>query len=100
VTDNVKKTIQLMIDTLKPEQKIGLMYYSKDSELYKYLMDNFKDKINPFLDSNAQGLEGQYYIIDVDPNLDPESYLSRLYTGVTRAEQGVLAFVDRGEDTK
>ena len=100
LTDEVKKTIQLMIDTLKPEQKIGLMYYSKDSELYKYLMDNFKDKINPFLDSNAQGLEGQYYIIDVDPNLDPESYLSRLYTGVTRAEQGVLAFVDRGEGTK
>lgn len=102
VTDEVKATIQLMIDTLKPEEKIGFMYYDENSALYKYIMENFSDKVERFLDSDAQGLEGQYYIIDVDPSLkdSDKSYISRLYTGITRAEQGALAFVDQDQAIK
>ena len=98
LSENVKKSIQLMVDTLKPKEKIGLMYYSKDSELYKYVTENFGDKVESFLDSDAQGLEGQYYIIDVDPNLIGENYMSRLYTGITRAEQGAIAYVSRDKN--
>lgn len=105
LNEATKQTIKLMIDTLKPNEKIGFMYYSEDTELYKYLMENFQDKIDPFLDSDAQGLEGQYYIVEINPNLINESrggavrkgtdeFFSRLYTGITRAEQGALVIAD------
>jgi hypothetical protein len=45
-----------MIDTAT--DKIGYIYHDENSELYKYLEENFKDKINFYKDSEAQGLEG------------------------------------------
>lgn len=91
LTDKVKQTIQTMIDTLKPGQKIGYIHNGDESELYKYLTENFKDKIDLFEGDQAQGLEGQYYIVEMDEHLPKSAYLRRLYTGITRAEQGVLA---------
>jgi hypothetical protein len=45
-----------MIDTAT--DKIGYIYHDENSELYKYLNTHFKDKINFYKDSDAQGLEG------------------------------------------
>lgn len=106
LNEETKKTIQTMIDTTT--DKIGYIYHDENSELYKYLTDNFKDKINFYKDSEAQGLEGQYYIVENDLKSDSSSqssasnsrtlqYGRSLYTGISRAEQGVLAFVPQGQ---
>ena len=105
--DNTKQTIQIMMDTTK--DKIGYIYHDENTELYKYLSENFKDKINFYKDSDAQGLEGQYYIVEnslkhnVPGGASQVSqtrtlqYARSLYTGISRAEQGVLAIVPSGE---
>ena len=105
--EDVKKTIQTMIDTAT--DKIGYIYNNKDSALYKYLESNFKDKITFYKDSEAQGLEGQYYIVENDINYKStgdndiyrrqrtNQYMRSLYTGISRAEQGVLAIVPNSQ---
>jgi hypothetical protein len=46
-----------MVDTATGP--IGYIYSDPNSKLYKYITDNFgEDKIKPFKDSDAQGLEG------------------------------------------
>lgn len=99
-------TIQAMIDDLQvvdgEQEKIGYIYSSSNpnTKLHKYLTDHFSDKVEFFADSDAQGLEGKYYIVDIDrrglgdANVSEDTvngYLRSLYTGVTRAEKGVLA---------
>lgn len=99
LNDDVKRTIQTMVDTATG--KIGYIYHSKDTDLYKYLEENFKDKIEFYKDSEAQGLEGQYYIVENAivstgtsiSNAQSYQYARSLYTGISRAEQGVLAIV-------
>lgn len=97
VTDNdlssnkVEDTIKSMIETLEDGQKIGYIYHDENSALYKLLTTKYADKIEKFKDSDAQGLEGQYYIVDTNLNeSDDLTYLRSLYTGITRASQGVL----------
>lgn len=100
--DATKKTIQTMMETAS--EKIGYIYHDENSELYKYLNDNYSDKIVKYKDSEAQGLEGQYYIVENDlsysggmvSDIRSQQYIRSLYTGVSRAEQGVLAFVPSG----
>lgn len=89
---DIEKTIDLMVQTTGNE-KIGYIYHSEDTALYKLLTTKYADKIEKFKDSDAQGLEGKYYIVenDINPNIDDLTYLRSLYTGVTRASQGVLA---------
>jgi hypothetical protein len=48
--------------------KVGYIYHDENSELYKYLNEKYKDRINFYKDSEAQGLEGQYYIVENDLN--------------------------------
>ena len=85
--DKLKEDIDLLLRT--STEKIGFIYYSKDTELYKYLSQpQFADKIEFFAEGTAQGLEGEYYIIENDPN--SRIYFKDLYTGVTRSEKGSL----------
>lgn len=90
--DKVIPTIDLMVST-SGDEKIGYIYHNTDTELYKLLTTKYKDKIIPFKDSDAQGLEGKYYIVenDIHTNVPDSVYLRSLYTGITRASQGVLA---------
>lgn len=90
--DKVLPTIDLMVST-SGDEKIGYIYHNTDTELYKLLTTKYKDKIIPFKDSDAQGLEGKYYIVenDIHTNVPDSVYLRSLYTGITRASQGVLA---------
>lgn len=85
--DKLKEDIDLLLRT--STEKIGFIYYSKDTELYKYLSQpQFADKIEFFAEGTAQGLEGEYYIIENDPN--SRIYFKDLYTGITRSEKGSL----------
>ena len=90
--DRIIPTIDLMIST-SGDEKIGYIYHDTNTELYKLLTTKYKDKIIPFKDSDAQGLEGKYYIVenDIHSNVPDSVYLRSLYTGITRASQGVLA---------
>ena len=89
--DRVVPTIDLMVST-SGDEKIGYIYHDTNTELYKLLTTKYKDKIIPYKDSDAQGLEGKYYIVenDIHSNVPDSVYLRSLYTGITRASQGVL----------
>jgi hypothetical protein len=95
--EEIKKSIQLMLDTAK--EPIGYIYHDENSRLYKYLTSTYgTDKIVPYKDSDAQGLEGQYYIVEnkrttKGSNASPaeiRAYMRSLYTGISRSEQGAL----------
>lgn len=90
--DRIVPTIDLMVST-SGDEKIGYIYHDTNTELYKLLTTKYKDKIIPYKDSDAQGLEGKYYIVenDIHSNVPDSIYLRSLYTGITRASQGVLA---------
>lgn len=90
--DRIVPTIDLMVST-SGDEKIGYIYHNTNTELYKLLTTKYKDKIIPYKDSDAQGLEGKYYIVenDIHSNVPDSVYLRSLYTGITRASQGVLA---------
>lgn len=90
--DRIIPTIDLMVST-SGDEKIGYIYHDTNTELYKLLTTKYKDKIIPYKDSDAQGLEGKYYIVenDIHSNVPDSVYLRSLYTGITRASQGVLA---------
>lgn len=90
--DRIVPTIDLMVST-SGDEKIGYIYHDTNTELYKLLTTKYKDKVIPYKDSDAQGLEGKYYIVenDIHSNVPDSVYLRSLYTGITRASQGVLA---------
>ena len=93
----IKADIDLMLSTLEEGQKIGYIFSDTTTDLYKMLSDaTYKDKISWHEGNSAQGLEGQYYIIEPDINAQPEQYWSDLYTGITRAMQGSIV-VHNGE---
>jgi hypothetical protein len=61
--EEIKQTIDLMVQT--SSEPIGYIYSDANSKLFKYLETTYgKDKINFYKDSDAQGLEGQYYIVE------------------------------------
>ena len=95
--EDIKKTIDLMLETATGP--IGYIYSDPNSKLYKYIESNYgKDKIIPFKDSDAQGLEGQYYIVEnkrtptgnIATEEEQQAYMRSVYTGISRAEQGAL----------
>ena len=99
----VLQDVQAMIDTLKEGQKIGYIYTDKASPIYAALsQDQYKNFIDFREGGSAQGLEGQYYIIEANPApiSDGDSpalirdlkktYLKDVYTGISRAQQGSL----------
>lgn len=87
----VQKDIDNMIKNLKEGEKIGYIWHSKDTQLYKILnSDKYKDYINFFYGGSAQGLEGNYYIIENNPKKDAEEYVHDLYTGVSRSKVGSI----------
>lgn len=80
-----------MIETLKDGQKIGYIYTNKSSAIYQALsQDQYKNFIDFREGGSAQGLEGQYYIIETNPNTGATEYLKDVYTGMSRAQQGSI----------
>lgn len=85
--EQLKKDIKKMIDTSKDE-KVGFIYHSTNTPLYKWLMENYKDQIDEHKDNTAQGLESTYYIAEL--NSKDEFYKNNLYTAITRAQRGSI----------
>lgn len=105
---DTKNKIKLMIDTLNEGEKINFIYDDPNSEMYKYLHNNYADKINEISTKAAQSQEGQYYIVDIGlstrPTSDVKDYIAAtnqfktLYTAISRAKQATLIYERQGSD--
>lgn len=96
ILSSLKVEVDKLIKTLKDGQKIGYIFNNKNSPIYEMLsQDEYKDYIDFKFGSTAQGQEGRYYIVDVDPyrngNHRTTDYLKDVYTGISRAEQGNIS---------
>ena len=87
--DYIKQEIDKLISKLNDGEKIGYIYSDKNSEIYKYLNENYPDKVDFKPNRSSMGFESRYYIIEA-PDLKTYNDLRDLYTGVTRSEQGSL----------
>lgn len=98
--EEAKQTIDLMMSTLKDGQKLGYIWDGKTkSKLYQYVDSKYHDRVDFKKGSDAQGLEGQYYVVENDRTTGTSmsrnnEYLRSLYTGISRAEQGVLVIAN------
>lgn len=96
--DSIEKEIDFLIQT-SGDTKIGYIYYSQDTPLYKLLTsDKYKDKVIPYLSTSAQGLESKYYIAELNPKLTDTNLLKDLNTAMTRAQQGSIIITNNGND--
>lgn len=95
---DIVEDVRKLIATLKPDEKIGFIYSSKDSELYKALnVSGIKEHLDLKPKGIAQGSEARYYIIDGSEfNLNKDDIDSfkvwsrQMYTGMSRAGQGSI----------
>lgn len=96
--DTIIQDIEAMIATLKPGEKIGYIFSDKGSPIYQRLFQDYQQNIDFREGGSAQGLEGQYYIVEVNPNSDESVYLREVYTGMSRAQQGSLLIIPSSMD--
>lgn len=115
VDDGTKTIIENMINSLNEGEKINYIFDSTESELYKYLHENYADKINEISARAAQSQEGQYYIVDIAVHdnlvnskmtsdevkgiIEGTNYFKSLYTAMSRAKQATLIY-DRGSNAE
>lgn len=88
ITDFLDK----VIPTLNGE-KIGFTYFKDDdASIFHALSTNqkYKDHIEFYRGNTAQGFEAKYWIIETNPNVDTETYMKDVYTGITRAKVGSI----------
>ena len=99
--ETVTKTLDGLISTVKrqkdgtilEEDKIGYIYQKEGTDLYNLINSpKYKDFFQQHQGGNSQGLESDYYVIELDPNENQDSseYIKALYTGITRARNGSL----------
>lgn len=98
--DQAKADIDMMLADLGEGETLSYIYYDKNTPLFKLLANNisadgktaeYKGRtINLWEGTSAQGKEGKYWVIEVNPNLDEKSYMQELYTGITRAQEASL----------
>lgn len=109
--EKVQKTLEtgdleLMLSTLKDGETIGYIYDNTESPTYKMinaLPDEKKKKFERFKESEAQGSEAKYFIIDIDWNkkrtaskdsaeaaIEVANFVKSLYTISTRSEEGTV----------
>ena len=107
--DQVVESINKIKKLLKPDEKIGFLYTDENLSMHKKLQEKFGDLLDVKKIDDAQGLEGQYYIIDlnqaeerlieveIDGKKETRTYIpdeqqlrQEFYTAFTRAEKGGL----------
>lgn len=98
-TQTILQEVDKLISTLKSGQKIGYIYSDRNSPI---LAELSSDKYSKYIDfregGSAQGLEGQYYIIEADFDNNTTNYLKDVYTGMSRAQQGSIIIAPSGDD--
>lgn len=102
-----KEVIDIMVKTMDNEQKIGYVYDDENSDIYKYIKENYKDKFDFFYKYPVKGEEAQYYIFDLSKEslvaekteqFNRQVLLKTLYTVFTRSKQGTL-FIKPSDST-
>ena len=88
----VTKELDKLIPKLAKGEKIGYVYFDTESPIYKELSSKPKywDHIQTYKGNSAQGLEGNYWIIETNPKKSDDNILKDIYTGITRASKGSL----------
>ena len=96
--EKIKLDVKKMVSTLKNDEKIGYIYHSENSELYKWLTstEGIKEHIDKYEEKDAHGREAQYYIVENNREeaQDALEYFSSVYTGITRSEQGSIVITN------
>lgn len=91
--DQVEEEIEHMLETVG-DDKIIWAYDKEGTALQKKYKDN--DKIVFVHDTEIQGREGKYYIVESRPinnSYNPQSSLRSLYTGISRSKQASICIV-------
>lgn len=102
--DEIVSSIEKIKKLLKPDEKLGFLYADEEQSLYKKVKEKYGDLIDGKSITNAQGLEGNYYIIDFNQRWDQDEYDAQgkrnphykshprlnqeFYTAFTRAKVG------------
>jgi hypothetical protein len=88
--NQIIESVNKIKHNLKPEEKITFIYSNEKESLYKELKDAFGDLIVGKSIVNAQGQEGNYYIIDFNDSTkkSDERLKKEFYTAVTRGKIG------------
>ena len=95
--DSIVASIEKIKKSLQEGEKIGFLYVdSEESSTYKKVKDKYGDLIEGKSITDAQGLEGNYYIIDLNrtTDADKQDVRQQIYTGITRAKKGGLIISD------
>ncbi len=94
--DEIVKSVNKIKELIEPDEKIGFLYADENKSIYKKLKEKFGDLLDIKSIDDAQGLEGNYYILDLNRNyLDTlQKEKQELYTGITRAKIGGIIISD------
>lgn len=89
-----EQDIKKLIDT--SDEKIIFIYYNDSDPLLDIIhSNNWEDKFDLRKGVTSSGIEGKYVIISLDNYKDStEEFIKKVYTGVTRAKQGVLLYTN------
>ena len=91
--DKIVESINKIKKSVKNGEKIGFLYAQEDKSLHKKIKEKFGDLIDVKSISDAQGLEGDYYIIDLNQdrangNKSEQDWRNEFYTAFTRSRKG------------
>ena len=95
--DGIIASINKIKKSLKEGEKIGFLYADESRSIHKQLQDKFGDLLDVRSIRDAQGLEGNYYIIDLnqDTTKSKQEVRNEVYTAFTRAKQGGIIINNR-----
>lgn len=94
--DKIVESINKIKKSINPGEKIGFLYAQEDKSIHNKLKEKFGDLIDIKSIRDAQGLEGDYYIIDLnqDSKKDPQELRNEFYTAFTRSRKGGIIICD------
>lgn len=95
--EDIVNSINKIKGQLQSDEKIGFLYADEKSSIHDRLKEKFGDLLDIKSIRDAQGLEGNYYILDLnrsEKNSTLEQEKQELYTGITRAKIGGIIISD------
>ena len=81
--------INKLKNNLKSGEKIGFLYADKEKSIYNKVKETYGDLIDGKSIEDAQGLEGNYYIVDLNHTSQDKANSDKkheIYTGFTRSK--------------
>lgn len=96
--DSITASINKLKNNLKSGEKIGFLYADKEKSIYNKVKETYGDLIDGKSIEDAQGLEGNYYIVDLNHTSQDKANSDKkheIYTGFTRSKQGGIIINDK-----